>query len=547
MTRSYSTSLLLGLLCTFSVASAATISGAITDEAGLPIAGASVYETRTLAHDHTDDLGRFSISDLGVGDTLVVEAVGYTFQRLVLDEASLRRERLDVRLAPLALSLTQIDVRPFRDAAAEIRRLDLTTRPATNSQELLRTVPGLVIGQHAGGGKAEQMFLRGFDLDHGTDIAIHVDGAPVNMVSHAHGQGYADLHFVIPELVERVDFTKGPHDVRKGNFATAASVELSTAERLRENLLRVDAGQFNFLRGVGAVQLLDTERNGAYVAVEGIRTDGFFDASQDFTRFNAFAKTDHVLDDRSRLNVSASHFASEWLASGQVPDRAIASGRITRFGAIDATEGGQTSRSDLNVRYRRAIGNSGMLSARAWGARYDFELFSNFTFFLEDPVNGDQIVQREDRTMGGANVRYEDIGSVGGRRFEYEVGLTSRFDATDDSELSRTANRTETLERIRLGDIREQSGGAYANVATDLGPFEASAGVRYDAWTSALIAQPTPRLVLNATAWGLASEQEFVYVGDAGIVEPSGRSRRFGLDLGARYRPLSALAVGKPI
>ena len=141
-----------------------------------------------------------------------------------------------------------------------MQELDLRTRPSTNTQELLRIVPGLMIGQHAGGGKAEQLFLRGFDIDHGTDVAIAVDGSPTNMVSHAHGQGYADLHYVIPETVQGISFTKGPYDASFGNFATAASIQLTTIDRLRENLLRVDAGQFGFARAVAMLNVLNKEK-----------------------------------------------------------------------------------------------------------------------------------------------------------------------------------------------------------------------------------------------------------------------------------------------
>ena len=599
------------LLCSAGTVSAMDVRGTILDGDGAPVAYATVYHPRTLAHDHSDELGRFSVGGVAPGDTLLVEAFGFSGSEIYVPPAGTTAP-LEVRLSPLALTLTQVNVTPLRSALADVRRLDLRTRPATNAQELLRTVPGLTIGQHAGGGKAEQLFLRGFDLDHGTDIAIRVDGAPANMVSHAHGQGYADLHFVIPELVDRVDYTKGPHDVRYGNFATAASVELSTRGRLRENLLRVEGGQFGLLRGVGAVQVLNRERHGAYVALEGICTDGFFESPQDFTRVNAFAKTDHELRGGGRLNFQAGHFASEWLASGQIPERAVADGTITRFGAIDDTEGGSTTRTDVQARYRRPVGQTGMLSARAWGLHYGFELYSNFTFFLEDPARGDQIVQREDRLAGGSEVRYEDIATVGGRPIEFAFGVDTRFDATEGSELSRTANRTETLEQIRLGDIGQQSGGAFASAETDFGAWTATLGLRYDAtrfryrdaleggaprsadagvlqpkaaiyyrpdapwqvfakagtgyhandarliaggteltflpkahgFDLGVVGQPVSDLVLTATAWAIHSEQEFVYVGDAGVVEPSGRSRRVGVDLGARYRPYGDLAVG---
>lgn len=613
MKQVYTLCLCVGLWFCGSVTSlGSSLSGYVLDDDGNPISYATIYQTRTNAHDHTDDLGRFYLADVIAGDTVTIEALGYTLRRLSVDAATASTGRVSVNMQTLGVTLTQIEVKPQVDAAKLVQDLDLRTRPATNSQELLRTVPGLVIGQHAGGGKSEQMFLRGFDIDHGTDIAIRVDGSPVNMVSHAHGQGYADLHYVIPETVEKVDFTKGPHDARFGNFATAASVEFRTKDVLRQNLLQVDAGQFNTLRGVAMISLLNRERDHAYIAVEGIRTDGFFVSSQDFRRLNAFAKTDHRLKNGARLNLSASHFTSEWLASGQIPLRAVADGTISRFGAIDDTEGGNTSRSNVNAIYRAPVGKTGLLSARAYGSRYDFELFSNFTFFLVDPVNGDEIRQAETRYLGGTDVRYENIAKIATQDIRYEFGVQSRFDATDNSLLSRTLQRNTLLEELRRGDIAEQSGGAYATVETDVEDFTFMLGLRADVtryrYTDALeggrtdtevadalqpkfqihyrpeqrvqaflklgsgyhandarivtgttdrifmpraygadlgvIVQPADALVLTATAWTLRSQQEFVYVGDAGVVEPSGRSQRMGLDLGARLSLQKDLAIG---
>ena len=601
--------ILVGLGCI--PAAAASYTGVVVDETGAPLIDATVVHARSQSHDHTDALGRFALQGVETGDTILVYAVGYTTGTL-LAEPVLAKAPTRVTLRALALELPTIEIRPAIDAARAVQQLDIRTRPATNSQELLQTVPGLFIGQHAGGGKAEQLFLRGFDIDHGTDVSIAVDGAPVNMVSHAHGQGYADLHFVIPETVQEIEFVKGPYEVRAGNFATAASVELRTVDRLRENLLRVEGGQFGFLRAVAMVEVLDRARDHAYVAVEGLRTDGPFESSQDFTRLNAFAKTQHELAGGAMLTTNLSHFTSEWLASGQIPDRAVADRTITRFGAIDDTEGGSTSRSNANVRYQRPLGDHGVLSARAYGARYGFELYSNFTFFLVDSVNGDQIRQREDRWLGGGELAYDGYATLGRQRLDIGLGVQARFDRTDGSELSRTLNRTTVLERIRLGDIAERSGGAFATVGTRVGRWTPRVGLRVDAtnfayvdalegnrrtaataarvnpkvelgyaltdrvqlyaktgrgyhandarliatsdertlmpqaWGSdlGLTAQLGKRIVVTAAAWTLASEQEFVYVGDAGVVEPSGRSLRRGFDLGARFSATQALAIG---
>ena len=171
----------------------------------------------------------------------------------------------------------------------EAVRLDLQTNPVQSSQQVLRIVPGLFIAQHAGGGKAEQIFLRGFDLDHGTDINIAVDGMPVNMLSHAHGQGYADLHFLMPELIDMVDFDKGPYDVARGDLATAGYVEFRTKDRMPTEA-GIEIGMHNYQRYRASASFLNNDRQSFYAAASFLTDDGFFDAGQNFKRFNAMTK-----------------------------------------------------------------------------------------------------------------------------------------------------------------------------------------------------------------------------------------------------------------
>jgi len=282
------------------------------------------------------------------------------------------------------------------NTVSTISRLDLKVTPVNSSQEVLRKVPGLFIGQHAGGGKAEQIFLRGFDVDHGTDVSISVDGMPVNMVSHAHGQGYSDLHFVIPETINKIDFGKGGYYAQEGDFNTAGYVNFETKDYLKESSISASAGQFNTLRTVGLFDLLENTKNqNAYVALEYIATDGPFESPQNFNRLNLFGKYVMYSPENDKLTLTASHFTSRWDASGQIPQREVDNGNMTRFGAIDDTEGGETERTNFNVTFDNYISDDTKLSANAFYSHYAFELYSNFTFFLEDPVNGDQIKQKE--------------------------------------------------------------------------------------------------------------------------------------------------------
>lgn len=487
-----------------------------------------------------------------------------------------------------------------------IADLDIHVRPVINSQEVLRVVPGLFIGQHAGGGKAEQIFLRGFDIDHGTDIQLTVDGMPVNMVSHAHGQGYADLHFVIPELIERVEFNKGPYFADKGNFATAGYVDFRTKQTIDHSFVRLEGGQFNTWRAVGAVNLLPQKKraqHSLYAAGEASFTRGFFDSPQDFSRFNGMIKYHGQISQKSRLTLTGTAFTSEWLASGQIPDRAVNNGTIGWFGAIDDTEGGSTSRYNLNAELHTRLSNKLSWKNQLTYSRYLFELYSNFTFFLNDPVDGDQIRQRESRNLMQYLSTLKHEHQLGGKQARLEAGLQSRFDATANSELSRTKNRTELREAIMQGDIREANVGLFVQEEIKLNDkLDASVGLRADYFTNRYLNQlegstrrsqsailspkfrinyrasnklqlyayggqgfhsndtrvavlrngrdvVTPawgsdlgavikigdKAILQTALWYLWLQQEFVYVGDEGVVEPGGRTRRMGWDASLRY------------
>ncbi|HPW97829.1 MAG TPA: TonB-dependent receptor plug domain-containing protein, partial [Flavobacterium sp.] len=548
-------------------------------------------------HAHTDEIGSFKIDKTVLGDTLIVSALGFIKQRVVVNESTLK-----VFLQNTIYELEQVSIQPKLNAMNAISKIDLQTNPVNSSQEILRKVPGLFIGQHAGGGKAEQIFLRGFDIDHGTDIAISVDGMPVNMVSHAHGQGYADLHFLIPETVQKIDFGKGTYYASKGDFATAGYVAFQTKERTEKNAIGVEVGQFNTFRTLGMFNLIENSKTeDAFLATEYILTDGPFDAPQDFKRINLFGKYTKRFSNNSKLSIQASRFASNWNASGQIPQRLVDAGVISRFGAVDATEGGNTSRTNLNVSLLKPINENTFIKANAFYSQYNFELYSNFTFFLEDPINGDQIRQKEDRAIYGFNaeVSKKKDNAI------YQFGLGFRSDETNDTELSHTKNRYETLEQLQLGDISQSNVFGYINADYTFGKFTVNPSVRVDYFTfgyndklatsyqnlsadkykvspkmnliysinnqfqvfaksglgfhsndtRVVVAQegkdilptafstdlgtifkPFPKMIINTALWYLQLDQEFVYVGDAGIVEPSGKTRRMGVELGIRYQ-----------
>ena len=326
-----------------------------------PIEGATIsFYPRGLVTT-TNEQGKFSIqSNAGKNDSLLISAIGHEITRISYNDF-IKNNRI-VLLTGNVIELNAVTVSlPPGDQYKPISKLDIQMRDITNSQEVLRLVPGLFIGQHAGGGKAEQLFLRGFDIDHGTDINIAVDGMPVNMVSHAHGQGYADLHFLIPELIENVSFKKGTYYAEKGNFTTAGFVDFRTKNVLPANMIKVEAGQFNTYRAVGMMNLLNEKAKqkdqSAFIASEYMYTKGYFDSPQNFNRVNIFGKYRRKIGESNDFNFSASTFSSKWKASGQIPERALQSGLIGFFGAIDPNEGGNTGRTNINAQLQTTLKN----------------------------------------------------------------------------------------------------------------------------------------------------------------------------------------------
>ncbi len=586
---------------------AQTITGKIEDAYQQPIHGAAILNKKTDSHTHSNEHGEFALDNCSPGDTLKISFAGYQIELIVIDNF---KEPLQIVLNEKIVILDEVNISPKLNALHIITDFDIQANPVNSSQDILRKVPGLFIGQHAGGGKAEQIFLRGFDIDHGTDINITVDGLPVNMVSHAHGQGYSDLHFVIPETVNKIDFGKGSYYEDKGNFTTAGYVDFQTKKKLDNSLIKMEAGQFDTYRLLGMFKLVESSKHNAYVATEYLSTDGYFESPQNFHRTNLFGKYAGRLTSTDYLEVSGSYFDSKWDASGQIPQRAVDSGLITRFGAIDDTEGGTTSRSNLMAKHRKIIGENASITSSVYLSHYDFELYSNFTFLLEDSVNGDQIRQKENRLIYGLNSEYSRTVSKENFTINWKAGISLRNDRSRDNELSRTANRIETLERLRLGEITETNAGAYLSTTIDVKKWTFNPAVRVDYFdfryndhldsnymtqaqtkgivspkfnilynpnkkvqlylktgkgfhsndTRVVVAQggeeilpasyggdigyiwkPTPKMLLNMAYWYMHLEQEFVYVGDAGIVEPSGQTSRQGIDLSYRYQPFKWL------
>ena len=327
--------------------------------------------------------------------------------------------------------ITVTERRPISAATeSRVREKDFAVRPHNTASEMLNNLPGFVAGQHAGGGKAMQYFLRGFDNDHGTDVAISVDGIPVNMVSHAHGQGYADLNFLIPEVVESIDYRKGPYFADAGNFANSGAVNFITKEDTAHNSLRAVGGSFNTMRYVGIL----SPRLGpvqSLVANEVYFTDGPFKHGENFVKYNFFGKFTLKPSPTSKLSLWTSLYTGDWDASGQIPLRAVRSGRLDRFGSLDPTEGGRSDRENLNLIYTANPNPEESWFVQLYFSRYRLRMFSNFTFFSGDPVQGDGIEQLDSRVLFGGRAHYHRVWTLGSLPLESTFGFETRNDNAD--------------------------------------------------------------------------------------------------------------------
>ncbi|MCB0643321.1 MAG: TonB-dependent receptor, partial [Phaeodactylibacter sp.] len=459
----YYLSLAIVCLLPSSPLTALTIEGQVLDKGTKEVLiGALIQLEGTTAHTLTDIQGRFQLTTDQIGQVRInVSYLGYANQNLTTTSSGAQTtSKVLVELEPQQIELPMVKVLPNFSNDLLVK-IDQDLRPVSSSQEFLQLVPGLYIAQHAGGGKAEQLFLRGFDLDHGTDLALQVDGMPVNMVSHAHGQGYADLHFLMPEMIEQIRYQKGPYAVDAGNLATAGAIQFQTPNRIARNQVKAEVGQYGWGRVAGQIKLLDQKDQHWYATAAGNYSRGYFESPQDLQATHFFSKYTHILADDQRLTLSLGHFTSNWNASGQIPQRAVEQELITRFGAIDDTEGGNTSRTNLNIQLQTPFENGALLKNQIWAGHYDFLLYSNFTFFANHPLVGDQIRQRENRWLAGSNNSLTLPYRLFGGQADTEFGLQYRQDWVQDVELSYTQNREEITERLALGNIQEQNLGLY--------------------------------------------------------------------------------------
>lgn len=478
---------------------------------------------------------------------------------------------------------------------------DFAVRPLLRPGELIEAVPGLAATQHSGAGKANQYFLRGFNLDHGTDLAASLDGVPLNLPSHGHGQGYLDLNLLTPEFVHDIAFRKGPYAAENGDFATAGAVAFETADHLHGQSVQAWLGQNQAYRVLGAKRLSDD----AIVAADITAQRGPWTTDEDLRKINLLGRMT-----AGGWSITALAYDARWNATDQIPRRAVRSGALGRLDAVDATDGGNTTRYVASARRRDLLRG---LDTVIYVQRYRLNLWSNFTYFLDDPVHGDQFEQIDDRWVYGGALTKRWAAKPAG--WSLRSGASGRVDDIGEVGLYRTTARVRR-ETVRRDAVVEWSAAVWGEASRRIGPVDATLGLRGDlmgatvsagdprnagrvddallspkltlAWRvsktfelyadagrgfhsndargatiridpvggaavdRAPLLSPTTGaelgarwsghgMTLTTALWALNVASELVYVGDAGFTQASGATRRIGVETLVDWRPTARL------
>ncbi|MCC6317172.1 MAG: TonB-dependent receptor [Gemmatimonadaceae bacterium] len=364
---------------------------------------------------------------------------------------------------------------------------DFRLRPLMREGELLETVPGMIVTQHSGDGKANQLFVRGFNLDHGTDFQTRLDGMPVNNPSHAHGQGYTDLNFLIPELVEHIDYRLGVHHASLGDFGSAGGAEFHLARSLDRPFISLEGGRWGYSR-LAAGASRDVGPGTLLIGGEGKAYDGPWSVDQRLRKASGLVRYSWGAP-TSRFSVLGLGYNNRWNASDQLPLRAVESGSVSRFGQIDPSLGGESDRYSLSGSWNRLGGTSTQV-VQVYGIRSTLDLYSNFTYLLDDATDGDQFNQRERRSVIGANAQHKQQGRLFGREATLTLGLQHRTDVVDDIGLHRTRDR-QRLSTVRQDDVTQSGTGLFGEAEVRWAPkLRTVVGLRGDAYQFRVTGDP---------------------------------------------------------
>lgn len=603
------------------------IAGLITDQTGAPLPGAGVTvhgpDGRLVTSAVADADGRYRIDGVPAGPhVLEFRLPNFAMVRrpVTVESGAVQDVNVGLQLT-MSADVTVTGKRMFRNladlerpeggligvanAASEglVTGAQIEARPIMRAAEVLEAVPGLIISQHSGEGKANQYYLRGFNLDHGTDFATTVAGVPVNMPTHAHGHGYSDLNFLIPELVSGVQFRKGPYFADEGDFATAGAAHIRYVNAVERPIVRVAGGEDGWGRVLAAASP-EVGQGRLLLATELNHNDGPWVVGDDYQRVNGVIRYS-VGDTLNAWSLTGLGYDASWHATDQAPMRAIEAGTLSRFESVDDSTGGETARYSLSGDWQRTT-SSAVTRANAYVMRYRLDLFSNFTYFLDDPENGDQFQQSDRRIVSGGRVSHRRVSRLAGHPTELLVGADLRHDAISRVALLHTARRVPLsvtredqvgqtsvagyvqqqtqwapwvrsnlglrLDRFQFdvdAALAENSGSAGKGLVSPkasliFGPWKATelyvnAGYGYhsnDARGTTMTVDPStgepvdqvtplargrgaefgartvpfPGLEMDVAVWRLDLDNELLFIGDAGITEPSRPSRRWGVE-----------------
>jgi hypothetical protein len=429
-------------------------------------------------------------------------------------------------------------------SAGDVSQEQIMSEPLLRPAAVLENVPGLIVTQHSGEGKANQYFLRAFNLDHGTDLALEVDDMPVNMPTHAHGQGYSDLNFLIPELAGDLHYKKGPYYADEGDFATAGTTRIGLVSRIPSSAT-LGFGEDGYRRALvmGSTSLAGGTLLGAG---EVYHNDGPFLVPDDYNRLNGVFRFHHG-DDRDFYTVTAMAYSGKWNSTDQVPERAITEGVIGRFGSLNPTDGGISSRESLSVsRVKRTEADQAQFSA--YVIRYKLDLWSTFTYYLSDPVNGDQMLQHDDRVVYGFKGSNTWYTTVGGAPVSTVIGVQARFDDIKDVGIFSSFERQTTGTRQNAG-VMESSGALYAENSVQWSNyFRSVIGLREDEFNFSVkdkMLEPDGACTLNSDPLGCntGSRRASIFSPKLGLVIGPWANTTFFVNAGNGYHSNDARGV----
>ena len=481
--------------------STGSVAGRVLDQTGLALPGVTVALDADAQRvvTTTDETGIYRFNGVRPGSAeLTFRLLNFTVLRRVVTITPNGPATADAVLhLSLSADVIVTGARTFRNIAdvadpaanlvgiagaasqGAVTSAQLDARPILRPGEVLETVPGLIASQHSGEGKANQYYLRGFNLDHGTDFSTTVAGVPVNTPTGAHAHGYADVSFLIPELVSGVQYKKGPYFADEGDFSAAGAANINYVNSLEQPLLRIGGGHDGWGRFLGAVSPR-VGRGHVLAALELNRNDGPWLRPDDYRKVNGVVRYSQG-DNRNGFSLTGMGYWADWDSTDQVPHRAIESGVISRFGLLDASDGGEADRQSLAAEFQRSIGPSS-LRATGFVLRNSLNLFSNFTYFLDDPKHGDQFEQAERRIAAGGRITYRRLGRFLDRHTESAIGVQVRRDWLDPVGLYRTASR-QRLSTTREDEVGQTMAAVYAQTEVEWSrTLRTTIGVRADGY-----------------------------------------------------------------